>query len=348
MQIMEMSRLFYTAKLCGPLLVLFVITLQSVSSVPINANRDYHAQNLLQPQPGRQNGQQQYLPNSQFDTGAYNPADYTATQNQHNFGNPAMAGNNNQMDYYNGGDNAGNTGFAGYTGNTADYMVDSGQTQGFKSPAKFETLLTEDNTNDYMNYNNHYDINVIHSQDDDRGRSHEHEYKGNGIEKDVGTRDKVAHDPIELEAVAMRAIGHQHDDNTEYHGSHFEIPEDNVDNTLEAGHWNQYGNPYEAPAPVGLAPEPVPWQAPGPAQWPAPEPAQWSAPGSAPGPAQWPAPEPAQWSAPGPAQWSAQPAQWSAPGPAPGPAQWPASGPAPGPAAEPAPNQPYDPALYYQ
>ena len=82
-----------------------------------------------------------YQHNGMVANGAYNVYDYENTAISHQ----------PRVGYYNG--------FGGSVNNHA------GNT-GFKSPAQFETLLVEDNTGDYINYDNHhYDVNFVHSHD---------------------------------------------------------------------------------------------------------------------------------------------------------------------------------------
>ena len=65
--------------------------------------------------------------------------------------------------------------------------------------------------------------------------------RGNGIERDVGTKDRVAHDPQELEAVAMRAIGHMHgQDELDYQHS-----SSNPHHEIKTNAVEHYQNPYE-------------------------------------------------------------------------------------------------------
>ncbi len=124
---------------------------------------------------------EEYQPSvdQQIDAGGYQylPDDHAAVAKQQMYAKPTMKANANWMDRFNYAAQGG----ADNVLETKDYEVPDtrhGDTQGFKSRANFETLLTEDNTGDYMNYNNKYDVNVIHSVDDnDNSKSDHREHK---------------------------------------------------------------------------------------------------------------------------------------------------------------------------
>ena len=107
---------------------------------------DYNLNNGINDQNFKHNYQSNgipayaYQPNGVVVNGAYNLYDYDST----------AIGNQPRVGYYNG-----------VGGSISNHAGDTG----FKSPAQFETLLVEDNTGDYINYDNHYDVNFVHSHD---------------------------------------------------------------------------------------------------------------------------------------------------------------------------------------